>query len=225
MLPELRARMREERADLVLLQEAVGHRARTRPDRAHPGEPQYEYLADGVWPDFAYGKNAVTENSHHGNAILSRFPIEKWENFNISTNGLERRGVLLTCVNIPKRGPLYCLCTHLDLTAWGRRQQFAAIRHLVNEHVPPEAPLVLGGDFNDWRVEATTELAEPLGMIEAFAHLTGKVARTFPARMPMLRLDRIYLRGLRVRQARTLASPAWRRLSDHLAIGVELGWP
>jgi endonuclease/exonuclease/phosphatase family metal-dependent hydrolase len=225
MLPELRARMHEERADLVLLQEAVGHRARTQPDNAHPGEPQYEYLADGVWPDFAYGKNAVTENSHHGNAILSRFPIEKWENFNISTNGLERRGVLLTRVSIPERGSLYCLCTHLDLTAWGRRKQFAAIRHLVNEHVPAEAPLVLGGDFNDWRVEATAELAEPLGMIEAFAHLTGQVARTFPARLPMLRLDRIYLRGLRVQRARTLASPAWRRLSDHLAIGVELGWP
>ena len=34
-----------------------------------------KFIADSVWTDFAYGRNAVYDAGHHGNAILSRYPM------------------------------------------------------------------------------------------------------------------------------------------------------
>ena len=47
-------------------------------------------------------------------------------------------------------------------------------------------------------------------------------ARTFPAMMPWLRLDRIYVRGFRVETAEVLKDGPWARLSDHAPIVTEL---
>jgi endonuclease/exonuclease/phosphatase family metal-dependent hydrolase len=47
-------------------------------------------------------------------------------------------------------------------------------------------------------------------------------ARTFPAAMPMLKLDRIYVRGFDVLDARVLHGASWARLSDHAPIIAEL---
>ena len=47
-------------------------------------------------------------------------------------------------------------------------------------------------------------------------------ARTFPAMMPWLRLDRIYVRGFRVEMAEVLKDGPWARLSDHAPIVTEL---
>jgi len=51
---------------------------------------------------------------------------------------------------------------------------------------------------------------------------TARPARTFPAMLPFLKLDRIYLRGFAVRQARVLSGQNWKRLSDHAAIVADL---
>src|SRR5713101_8281303 len=72
---ELRDRLKGLGADIVFLQEVVGRNLRhARRHKDWPTEPQHEFLADHVWTDFAYGKNAVYDEGHHGNAILSRFP-------------------------------------------------------------------------------------------------------------------------------------------------------
>ena len=72
ILPELREAVRSVGADLVFLQEVLGSHSRT-PRACHPTPPapQYEYLADSMWPQFAYGRNAVYPEGHHGNAVLS----------------------------------------------------------------------------------------------------------------------------------------------------------
>lgn len=76
ILPELREAVRSVGADLVFLQEVLGshslHAARLP---SWPPAPQYEYLADSMWPQFAYGRNAVYPEGHHGNAVLSKHPI------------------------------------------------------------------------------------------------------------------------------------------------------
>ena len=56
-----------------------------------PAEPSYEYLADKMWPEFSYGRNAVYDHGHHGNAILSRYPIVASENQDVSDHRYERR--------------------------------------------------------------------------------------------------------------------------------------
>jgi endonuclease/exonuclease/phosphatase family metal-dependent hydrolase len=51
--------------------------------------------------------------------------------------------------------------------------------------------------------------------------VTGKLARTFPARMPVLPLDRIYLRGLTAKSSKIHHKGVWKKLSDHAALFVE----
>ena len=75
-----------------------------------------------------------------------------------------------------------------------------------------EAPLIIAGDFNDWRNEADTRLARRLGLCEVFAGESGEFGspgRSFPAKHPMLRLDRIYARGLTVKQAKVHSGAPW----------------
>ena len=68
--------------------------------------------------------------------------------------------------------------------------------------VPDGAPLIIAGDFNDWRSKGDRALTEALGCVEVFEHVNGRPARTFPSLMPVFRLDRIYARGLKVVDAR-----------------------
>src|SRR5690606_20256784 len=70
VLPRLREAIRGLGADIVFLQEVQGHhRDRARRYRHWPDVPHYEYLADTLWPQFAYGRNAVYPHGHHGNAL------------------------------------------------------------------------------------------------------------------------------------------------------------
>jgi endonuclease/exonuclease/phosphatase family metal-dependent hydrolase len=86
--------------------------------------------------------------------------------------------------------------------------------------VPPDAPLIIAGDFNDWRHKANRTLVEQLGVQEVFESSHGRTARTFPSLLPMFRLDRIYVRGLRVVDARVHNAFPRGRLSDHAALGA-----
>jgi endonuclease/exonuclease/phosphatase family metal-dependent hydrolase len=51
---------------------------------------------------------------------------------------------------------------------------------------------------------------------------TVKAARTFPALVPWLQMDRIYVRGLKVKEAKVLRGPEWARLSDHSPLIADL---
>lgn len=219
---ELRERLRQLGADLVFLQEVQGDHSRhaTQFDD-WPDEPQYEFLADAVWQDFAYGRNAVYDHGHHGNAVLSRYPIIRWENTDISAHALEARGLLHCEIAVSGwRTTLHCVCVHLGLTHRARRLQLAALRRRIDSMVPPEAPLIVAGDFNDWRMHARALLARPLNLSEVFEITHGGPARSFPSVLPLLHLDRIYVRGFRVRRASVHHGRPWSRMSDHAALSA-----
>lgn len=57
--------------------------------------------------------------------------------------------------------------------------------------MPSNAPLLIAGDFNDWRNHADDLLAERLGLAEVFAGDGRRPSRSYPAALPMFRLDRI----------------------------------
>ena len=102
VLPELREAIRGVSADMVFLQEVLGAHARHAERHLNwPQGPQYEYLADSLWTQFAYGQNAVYPHGHHGNALLSKFPILHHENRDVSVHGHEERGLLHCVVDIP----------------------------------------------------------------------------------------------------------------------------
>ena len=223
ILPELRSAVRAVQADLVFLQEVIGdHAVHAERHADWPAMPQYEFLADEMWPEFAYGRNAVYPHGHHGNAILSKYPIVSHENRDISIMGPERRGLLHCTLAVPGFGDVHAVCVHLGLVENHRRQQLDMLCTMANADVPADAPLIVAGDFNDWRGRATAHLEHGAGLHEVFDMVYGQSARTFPARFPVLRLDRIYVRSAGAHAPMVLPTKPWSHLSDHAPLAAEI---
>lgn len=224
VLHELRDAVRSVHADIVFLQEVHGaHQGHSQRHATWPKTPQYEFLADTIWGDFAYGRNAVYPAGDHGNALLSKFPILQYRNHDISVAGPERRGMLHCRLNLPGSGrEVHAICVHLGLREPHRREQLKLMCRLIERDIPPDAPVIVAGDFNDWRVSANTILKDCYGLREVFVETQGREAKTFPVRWPLLRLDRIYVRNLKIRKPEVLSSFPWSHLSDHAALLTEL---
>jgi endonuclease/exonuclease/phosphatase family metal-dependent hydrolase len=126
-------------------------------------------------------------------------------------------------VQLPEPLPaLHAMCVHLGLREHHRNEQLEMLCRLVATAVPEDAPLVIAGDFNDWRMKAHALLQPCAGLQEAFVQALGRAARTFPARWPLLPLDRIYIRHARAERPRVLSSRPWSHLSDHAPLAVEI---
>ncbi|MBR5999925.1 MAG: endonuclease, partial [Oxalobacter sp.] len=169
----------------------------------------------------AYGKNAVYEFGHHGNALLSVYPIVGQTNTDVSDHSLEQRGILHCEV---QAGPLriYCYVVHLGLFKGSRIRQTKALIETVNRTSPPGAPIIIAGDFNDWQVNLSDMLRKGLGVNEVFDGIDSAPAKTFPAIFPFFRLDRIYTRGFSITGARVMRGRPWTQLSDHAPLFATL---
>jgi len=224
VLSEIREAIRTVGADLVFLQEVLGDHSHFRKRIAEEiAGSQFEYLAESVWTHHAYGKNRIIGDGHQGNAVLSKFPILSMSNLDVSTNRFEKRGVLHVTVDWPGySAPLHCICVHLNLTGRGRRQQLVKLCDKVLAEIPAEEPLIIAGDFNDWASSASKVLGARVGVHEVFKKNHGKHMGTFPARAPLLKLDRIYCRGFEGKNLAVYHKHNWKHLSDHAAISADL---
>lgn len=223
ILRELREAVHTVAADVVFLQEVHGtHERHGARIAGWPAMSQYEFIADRLWPQFAYGRNAVYPEGDHGNAILSKFPIVRHHNLDVSVVGNEPRS-LLHCVLRPPDWPtdLHAVCVHLGLRESHRRDQLRRLASLLDSGVPVGEPVIVAGDFNDWRGRAHRPLTG-VGLHEVFVAAHGRAARTFPARRPVLRLDRIYVRGAHHHAPFTLPRRPWSHLSDHVPLAAEI---
>ncbi len=211
---DIRKKIIESEASIVCLQEVMGSITNLG------NQAQFEYLADGIWAHFAYGKNAIYSRGHHGNAILSQFPFDRYENVDISNHKLERRGALHGVIHWPDdpTRELHLITVHLDLTSWGRRRQVDRVCKWIEKNVGIDLPLILCGDFNDWGEQFSAVLSERLGLAEAFLGQYGSHAKTYPTVFPFLKLDRIYFRNLKLIEAKRLDESDWHNLSDHLGL-------
>lgn len=223
ILTELREAVHDVSADVLCLQEVLGaHEPLSRRHGDWPSTPHYEFIADTLWPEFAYGRNAAYPHGHHGNAVLSKFPIARYLNHDVSIPGTEQRGMLWCVLDIPgQHRQIHAVCVHLGLRESHRQRQLQALCRLIDEQIPPDAPLLVAGDFNDWRQRADRILADS-SLREAFVATTGRAARTFPARWPVLALDRVYSRNVQVERARMLSGRPWSHLSDHTPLLVDV---
>lgn len=202
-------------ADIVCLQE-VRRVNRREAQRFHnwPELPQADYLSPEGY-EAVYRSNAFTRHGEHGNALLSRWPVLGHQHADLSDHRFEQRGLLH--VRVQWRVPVHVIVLHLGLIAASRKRQVERVRDYVCHQVPDDAPLIVAGDFNDW--------AEQLhGPLQAMGLRTFDALRlpTFPARLPLLHLDRIYARHLRLQSAQVPRGPAWARMSDHLPLVAEL---
>ena len=227
VIHELRDRLVGLDPDILFLQEVAGDNARHAARHLDwPVKPQHEFIAGSVWQEIAYGKNAVYRHGHHGNAVLSRFPIVTHENQDISAHPFESRGLLHCEIRLAgARTALHCINVHLGLFERGRQWQLRALCERIAATVPRDAPLVIAGDFNDWRHKANRMLVTELGVDEVFEAVKGRPARTFPSVLPMFQLDRIYARGLDIVDARVHCAFPRARLSDHAALAATFEMP
>ena len=223
VIHELRDGFRALDADIVFLQEVQGLDQRHgRRFAGCPSVGQHEFLAGEDW-QHVYARNAVYDHGHHGNAILSRFPFVSFENHDVSDHRFERRGLLHCVVAVPGwRRNLHCVCVHLSLHERGRSRQLEAISGRLKEIASREVPIIVAGDFNDWRHRASAILERQLEMTEVSVAQSRRAPRTYPSILPLLRLDRIYVRGFSVAGSRVHRGKPWSMLSDHLAVSAEL---
>ena len=217
---QLRQNMRSHHPDLLFLQELQQeHRGRVRRFGQWPLTELTHFLSEDFWHHWHYGKNVEYPAGHHGNAILSKHPLQKGQNYDISAYRFERRGLLHSVTQLDGiQKQVHCFCVHLALFEGGRSRQLEEIIRYIEE-LAQEEPTIVAGDFNDWRNRVGGPM-RAAGFSEVFETLTGAPAKTFPSVRPMLAMDRIYVRGLKIHSAQILHE--WMGLSDHLGISAEL---
>ncbi|MCP5040316.1 MAG: endonuclease, partial [bacterium] len=160
----------------------------------------------------------VHKRGEQGNAILSRYPIESCSVLDISHSRIEKRGVLAAQFGDAERS-LSVIATHLSLVDRTRERQ---VQTLLQHPELNAGPAVLLGDMNAWRKCRATRTLDD----EFSRHHNHKWPASFPARRPVLALDRIYSLNADVKEVYSHNTPSSRRASDHLPVvaRVRLPW-
>lgn len=208
--------LRELGADVVALQEVVSVSGSVRE------ADQARFIAEEMGYGFCLGETRRLKGGAYGNVLLSRLPLRRSLNYDISVPGRERRGCLRADLELGSGSLLHVFNVHLGTAFLERRHQ---ARKLVAEEILKSgeltgARLVLG-DFNEWtRGLATKTLAAHLESAEPRVHM--RRSRTYPGVLPFLHLDHIYfdplleLRAMKLHRSRTALIA-----SDHLPIVAE----
>ena len=203
-------------ADIVCLQEVrkMNRREALYFDR-WPEVSQAEYLAPEGYESI-YRTNAYTRDGEHGNALLTRWPVLGHKHEDISDHRFEQRGLLHVEIDIQGRS-VHAIVVHLGLIRGSRMRQIAQLQRFIEREVPPGAPLVVGGDFNDWGGQIKRMLGG-FGLYE-FEDAAGMM--TYPSRLPLAQLDHVYVRGLTPCGLHVPKGKIWWRMSDHLPLIAE----
>jgi endonuclease/exonuclease/phosphatase family metal-dependent hydrolase len=220
VLHEIRKQIQAIDVDAVFLQEVLGqHQQHEDLIIDWPEVPPLEFLADQIWPHYAYGKNAIYSEGHHGNAILSKHSIEHWKNINVSRFKKASRSLLHGIIHVPDTDlRIHFICVHLELIGFERKRQLNILKQYVNSIIPDKEPLIIAGDFNDWNSRTGLHLESDLTMQEVFHLKQGHYSRTYPSIWPMLRMDRIYFRNIELIECECLRDSPWKQMSDHLPL-------
>lgn len=217
-LPQIREALVTLNPDFVFLQEVQGrHHKREKRIGSWPDLPQFEYMAENLWPHYIYAKNAVYRSGDHGNAILSKYPFACFDSVNLSKVTRASRGIVHVQLKIDEQ-TMHLLCVHFGLFKAERARQCKALVAMIKEIIPADEPLLMAGDFNDWQNSISKILVNELGIEEAFVALEGQLARSYPALRPTLCVDRVYFRGMQVQEVVCFRGKPWRSLSDHLPL-------
>jgi endonuclease/exonuclease/phosphatase family metal-dependent hydrolase len=211
--------------DIVLLQEVDEGVPRSRELNLAK-----ELAASLDYPHFAVGHNVDLRKGRYGNATLSRFPIQRERNIDLTIESRKRRGCQHTKIYVDRDSgeplALEVFNLHLGLSAQERARQIGIlVRSAEFSGCDPSQPCLIGGDFNDWRSLLHPIFTEILGFKCATQRGTGYAVgiRTYPSFSPRGGLDRIYFRGpLSNLGARSCRLRASRVASDHLPVIVDL---
>ena len=217
-LPRIAAVIKDQRADLVGLQEV--DRGVERTGRID----EIAELAKLTHMDYAFAFNLKYQGGQYGVAILSRYPIRSTDHhLYLNTREAERRGFIRAEVTVDGRTVNF-VTTHLDYQ-YDDGRLFEAQQLLAALKSVP-APLIVVGDFNDVPAGGAYKL-----MRDQFddAWIEGRVTDpgySYPADKPSKRIDYILFRQadrIRTKKAWIVSTLA----SDHVPVvaDLEIGRP
>ncbi|WP_448206404.1 endonuclease/exonuclease/phosphatase family protein [Azospirillum sp. sgz302134] len=203
--------IKELDVDLVGLQEVGWHH------RGESGLDQFAFLEKATGLKAHAGPTKHNAHAHYGNAILTRLPVLKCSSIDLSVGRREPRGGIDAIVEVQGR-PVRVIVAHLGLDPWERAKQVGAVVDLVAEQ--PGLPTLFMGDLNEW----TPSSPRLKRLAQAFPDCANP--RSFHARMPTLRLDRIYANGgLTIPAYEVVRTVLTRRASDHLPVRATVAVP
>lgn len=170
----------------------------------------------------AAGFNVSLREGRYGNATLSRFPILRQVNIDLTIGGRKRRGCQHTTLDLGGGRELEVFNLHLGLSASERERQVGILIHSPEFlRVARSTPCLIGGDFNDWRSLLGPIFTQALDFRCATDRSSGSppAIRTYPSFSPQGGLDRIFYRGpIRLASARRCRLKLSRVASDHLPV-------
>jgi endonuclease/exonuclease/phosphatase family metal-dependent hydrolase len=197
--------LKELDADVIALQE-VENRA--------TGFDMLNYLKQETQFEAIAGPTLLRNGADYGNGLLTRFRVISVQRIDLCVDRCEPRGALdveLDCSGTPMR----VLATHLGLRPGERREQIQRLLRVLEGDRP--LPTILTGDINEWFL-----WGRPLRWLHKHFEQTPARA-TFPARCPVLALDRIWVKPRTLlRNIAVHSTPLARIASDHLPLKAEL---
>jgi endonuclease/exonuclease/phosphatase family metal-dependent hydrolase len=195
---------RRHEPDIVALQE-VDSRGRD------PMNLPLAALKQALGSHAAEARTIVAEDGHYGHVLISRWPLEEVALHDVSIGRREPRCAIDAVIRTP-RGPFRVIATHLGLGLGERKRQIGRLVALARAAAETQGMVMLG-DFNDWHGEVRRALDD---LLPAWSFL-----RTFPARRPIFKLDRIFCRPAGALTQCWTDSEAV-RASDHLPVIADL---
>ena len=227
--------IRSAHADVVTLNEVI-HPVMVGGDTREP----LAELASRLDMHFAFGPSDWEDhypgwNGPLGNAILSRYPLSDTNNTLLpKPSRTKQRSLLEARLNGGPANGLTASVTHLDHAFEGTRmvQLKAVLRHLRQHGLH-----FIAGDFNTpgFPGARTRYLMPPIllmmrraGYLDAF-HVAGQGrGHTFPANLPLVRIDYLFLPARWAPGLRSAHVPNMhiaRYASDHRPVVAEWAWP
>lgn len=208
---EIKEVIHKVNADIIFLQEVRDYHCQ---DFKIYSQNQLDFLSDSKYTT-EYGQNCTYKKGHHGNAILTRFPILETKNYDLSVSRFEKRGILYNKLLVGQQ-ELYTFCTHLNLRKPDRKKQVLLIEEFIKSIVPNEkSNILLLGDFNDFDNSIASHFKK-----NHFHIIEGH--KTYPNFLPVLSPDKIFSKNLEIKNAYVIKGNAMLKLSDHLPIISEM---
>jgi endonuclease/exonuclease/phosphatase family metal-dependent hydrolase len=184
-------------------------------------QPKELFDAVGL-PHAVVALNCRRPQGTYGQMTLSKFPIVEHENIDLSLVLQKPRASLYTKLRLP-HAPLHVFNTHLGLAGWERLLQMRDLVEETPEIAPEREAAVFAGDMNDWRHRLFPSVLARAGWRAAVGDKDDPGHSTFPSRMPVAALDKIFFRGaVRTAHAHPSRLALARVASDHLPLVAEL---
>lgn len=199
-------------ADVIALQEVDAGRA--------GATDAFEALGPALGYTAIAGPTLVRGDVRYGNLLLCRPPVRRAAELDLSEPDAEPRGAIDAWLEV-EGAPVRVMATHLGLGRGERARQALRLCDALDDGdaaAPPRLRVLLG-DLNEWQRPLSRSALAPL--VSRFARRSR--VRTFPARAPLLALDRVLVDRPEARmRARAIRGAAVRAASDHLPLRARI---